>query len=88
MAQQAVKVLEDEWEPNPFCSDRVRRNQENALRTGDLDFLVFDGATVRREKNGLLSVQIMLKSSKRLVAVRVTKNNGDLKAEILVDKKL
>lgn len=85
-ASVAAKLLDGEWQPNYACNDAVRKNGEYFLSTGELQQLAFDSASVCHDANGFSSVQILLRSSKRVVNVRVRKVNGDLVAEKIVDK--
>lgn len=85
-ANVAVKLLDGEWQPNDACNDVVRKNGEYFLSTGELQHLVFDSASVYHDAKGFSSVQIVLRSSKRVVSVRVEKVDDDLVAEKIVDK--
>lgn len=85
-ASVAAKLLDGEWQPNYACNDVVRKNGAYFLSTGELQQLVFDSASVCHDANGFSSVQIVLRSSKRVVNVRVRKVRGDLIAEKIVDK--
>ena len=86
-ATEAVaKILKEEWEPDYDCDDETRRKRDYFLGSGELYSLVFDGAAVYEDQEGFSSAQVILKSSKRIVTVRVIKNNSDFEAEIIVDK--
>lgn len=86
VAGAAAKFLDGEWWPNHDCDDTVRKNREYFLSTGELNQLVFDGASVYHDQEGFSSVEILLRSSKRIVNVRVRKVGQDLLAEKLVDR--
>jgi hypothetical protein len=85
-AQAAAALLEGAWRPNQNCNNSVREVRKALLETGMLTHLVFDGASVYHNEDGLASVRIALKSSKRVVTIRVTHANGELVAEKILDK--
>ncbi len=87
IAIEAAKILNDEWQPNYDCDDGARKNRDYFFSTGELYSLTFDGAAVYHDRNGFSSVQIVLKSSKRTVTVRVKWEDENLIAEKIVDKK-
>ena len=82
----AAAILGGDWQPNYHCDDHVRYNQQYFLSTGELTQLVFDSASVHHDEQGFSSVQIVLRSSKRIVTVRVTKQGEELTAEKIVDR--
>ena len=86
VANKAAQLLNGDWEPNSACTDKTRHNRDYFLSTGELNQLTFDSAAVYYDENGFSSVQIILKSSKRIVNVRVRKVNGSLIAEKILDK--
>jgi hypothetical protein len=85
-AGAAARLLDGTWSPNYHCDDKVRGNRQYFLSTGELNQLVFDSADVYHDQHGFSSVQILLRSAKRIVNVRVRKVGHDLVAEKLVDK--
>lgn len=85
-AYTASSLLGGEWRPDPSCNDSTRQQREYFRSTGDLRRLVFDGAAVYHDEHGFSHVQIVLKSSERVVNIRVEKINGELVAEKIVDK--
>ncbi|MBU4320918.1 MAG: hypothetical protein L6246_01095 [Thermodesulfovibrionales bacterium] len=87
-AREAAKLLKDEWQPNYGCSDKARKNRDYFLSRGELYSLTFDSAATYHDRNGFSSVQIVLASSKRIVTVRVKREDGNLIAEKIVDKKV
>ena len=87
VAIEAVKILNDEWQPNYDCDDNTRKNRDYFFSTGELDSLTYDGATIHHDQGRFSSAQIVLKSSKRTVTIRVKMENGNLIAEKIVDKK-
>jgi len=82
----AARLLNGEWEPNYHANDAIRENLAYFFSTGEVSHLVFDIAEVCHDDNGFSSVQIILKSSHRLVNVRVSKINGELVGEKIIDK--
>jgi hypothetical protein len=86
VTRAVTDLLKDEWEPNYDCNDKARSNRDYFLSTGELHSLTFDGATVYEDQNVFSSAQIILKSSKRIVTVRVKRINEDFVAEKIVDK--
>jgi hypothetical protein len=86
VASHAVKVLKGEWQPNYNASDSSRRNEEYYFSTGELNFLVVDSGTVYHDDKGFSSAQIVLKSSQRIVNVKVRKIGNEFIGETIVDK--
>ena len=86
VAYEAAHLMGDDWHPAPSCNDNMRKQTKYFLSTGELVNLVFDGAAVYHDENGFSSAQITLKSSKRVVTVRVRQVDGKLAAEKLLDK--
>ncbi len=87
VAGVVVKILKGAWEPDYECDDETRRKRDYFSRYDELPSLVFDGAALYYDQNNLSSVQVILKSSNRVVTVRVVKNGDDFEAEIIVDRK-
>ncbi len=85
-AQAAAALLEGAWRPNQNCNNSVREVSKALLEIGLLTDLVFDGASVYHNDNDLASVRIALKSSKRVVTIRVMHADGELVAEKILDK--
>ena len=86
IANVAAKLLASEWHPNYLASDSVRANLKYFFSLGEVNDLAFDFAAVYHDKNGFSSVQIVLKSSHRVVNIRVRKVNDELIGEKIVDK--
>jgi hypothetical protein len=86
IASVAVKLLKGEWQPNYSASDATRKNQEYFFSKSQIKDLVFDSAAVYNDDNGFSSVQIILKSSHRIVNVRVRTVNGELVGEKIIDR--
>jgi hypothetical protein len=85
-ATVAVRLLNGEWDPNYTANDVVRKNLEYFFSAGEVSNLVFDSASVYHDDNSFSSVQIILKSSRRLVNVRVRKVHDELVGEKIVDR--
>jgi len=85
VTEAVAKILEGEWRPDYDCDDETRRKRDYFLGSGELYSLVFDDAAVYEDQKGFSSAQVILKSSKRFVTVRVVKNNSDFEAEVIVD---
>jgi hypothetical protein len=51
-----------------------------------MDQLVFDGAAVYDDPHGFSSAQIVLRSAKRIVTIRVSMVGKELVAEKIVDR--
>jgi len=85
-AAVAARFLDGAWSPDCDCDDNARKNHRYFLSTGELNQLVFDSADVYHDEHGFSSVQILLRSAKRIVNVRVRKVGQDLVAEKLIDK--
>lgn len=85
-ASVVVTLLNGEWQPNSAANDAVRHNSEYLLSTGELEELVYDSAAVYHDDKGFSSVQITLKSSHRLVNVRVRSKDGGLVGEKIIDR--
>ncbi|MCJ7662979.1 MAG: hypothetical protein MUO24_01925 [Desulfobacterales bacterium] len=87
VAIEAAKILNDDWHPDYSCNDAIRKNREYFFSTNQLYSLIYDGAAVYHNQGRFSSVQIVLKSSTRVVTVRVKLENDHLIAEKIVDKK-
>lgn len=83
-ASAAGKILDEEWQPNPHCDDNVRKNQSHFLSTGELNTLVFDSASVFHDTDGFSFAQIHMKSSTRIVNIRIKNIDGKLVGEKLI----
>jgi hypothetical protein len=59
-----------DWRPNYACDDRQRWAQQLRLNAGQLDELTFDEAAIHG-CSGFSSLQLHLRSSRRLLIVRV-----------------
>ena len=87
VAAVASELLGDDWSPNYGCDERDRHNRDYFLSSGEQISLVFQSAPVFHSGKFFSSAQIVLQSSKRIVNVRVSKNdNGELVAEKIVDQ--
>ena len=86
VASEAAGLLKGEWVPDPTCNDKVRRNRDYFFRSGEVNALTFDSATVYHDESGFSSVEIVLKSSNRIVNIRVKKIDGSLVAEKVLDR--
>jgi len=87
IAHEVAKLLNSPWKLNPASNDKVRQQTVYLLSRGEFDVLRFDAAYVYHDENGFSSAQIILKSSKRTVNVRVKEINGSLLAEKILDSK-
>lgn len=87
VATEAVKILNHEWHPDDNCDDGTRKNRDHFFSTEQLNSLTYNGATIYHDQGRFSSAQIVLKSSKRIVTVRVKMENENLIAEKIVDKK-
>ena len=85
-AAVASKILSGDWEPNFGCDDSTRNNQNYFLPLGQLRQLVFESAAVMYDGNNFSSVQVVLRSSKRIVTVRIARVGTELIAEKIVDR--
>jgi len=85
-ASVVTKLLNGEWQPNHTANDTTRKNLDHFFSTGEVNNLVFDSASVYHDDNGFSSVQIILKSSHRLVNVRVRKVRGKLIGKKIIDR--
>jgi hypothetical protein len=83
----ASELLKNDWLPNRKCNDSSRRQRDTLLEAGHLLGLAFDAAAVYHNLHGFSSVQIILRSSQRIVNVRVARLDGQLVAEKLVDRR-
>lgn len=86
VAAVAAHFLGGAWTPDPDCDDGARQNHRYFLASGELDQLVFDGGAVYHDAGGFSSAQIVLRSAKRVVTVRVRREDGELVASIVVDR--
>jgi hypothetical protein len=87
VAYVAARLLRGDWQPDVSCDDRTREERDDILGSGQLDDLVFQNAAVYDTPNRMFSsAQITLRSSRRLVSVRVRDVDGHLLAEKTFDK--
>jgi hypothetical protein len=86
LAPAAALAVGNEWLPRNDCDDGARQQQRYFLSTGELSQLVFDGAEVYRSSKGFSSAVIFLRSSKRLVSVRVRPKGKSYVAKVEVDR--
>jgi len=87
VAYTAARLLRGEWQPDPACDDDTREQRDAILGSGQLEDLVFQSAAVYEDANrDFSSVQIILKSSKRVVTVRIRSVDGNLVAEKVFDR--
>lgn len=70
-ASSAAVALNGKWEPNYSCDDNERRQRDYFRKSGELAWLVFSSAHVSYDETNEMYVQIVLKSSKRDVNVKV-----------------
>lgn len=85
------QAVDGDYEPNYDCNDQTRANIEYFLKSGELSSLAFDGASIYHEAGCFSSAQVVLKSSKRVVTVRIRPSKEaklDYNTEIVVDKTL
>ena len=80
----------DAWRPEYDANDETRRKNEYTLKEGFFpDTFFFDGAALYHQGGQFSSVQVILKSSKRVVTIRVSRDeNNELNAQKIVDKPL
>lgn len=86
LAEVAANHLNDAWRPNYSCDDAARRNRDYFLSSGELSWLVFDGAAVYHDVNGFSSAQIIIRTVARIVTIRVKRGHHGLVAETIVDR--
>ena len=79
----AARLMQGAWTPDYRCDDAVRRQREQRLADGTQQELVFAGAAVYHLDAHFSSVQIALKSSRRMVNIRVRHGATE---ELVVDK--
>ncbi len=83
----AARLLPGAWSPDYRCDDAVRQQRERRLAEGTQQELVFAGAAVYHRDGHFSSVQIALKSSRRMVNIRVRHGvTEELVAEKVVDR--
>jgi hypothetical protein len=71
MGYEASRHLNGDWEPNSSCSDTSRHNRDYFYKSGELSRLTFFDADVFHTGRFFSSVVIHLKSSTRIVSVRI-----------------
>ena len=86
LAGKAAALLNGQWCPNESCDDATRQSQRYFLSTDDLPNLIFDSAALYSDINGLSSVKIVLKSSRRVVVVAVKRAGDEFVAEKISDR--
>ena len=85
------KAVDGDYEPDYDCNDQTRANIKYFLNSGELSSLAFDSASIYHEAGCFSSAQVVLKSSKRVVTVRIKPSKEaklDYSTEIIVDKTL
>ena len=86
-ASAAAGALEGAWRPQYDCDDRARQQRAYFISTGELTWLVFDSAAVFENESGVFSsVQITVRTAKRIVTVRVAHHPDGATAEKIIDK--
>jgi len=84
----AALSIQGEWTPNYRCDDAVRRQRDAQLTAGTLRELVFTGAALYHVDARFSSIQIALRSAKRMLNIRVRHDAGhELVAEKIVDRR-
>lgn len=77
-----------DYEPDYDCNDKIRANINYFLKSGELSVLAFDRASIYYEAGCFSSAHVVLKSSKRVVTVRIKPSNEakiDYNTEIIAD---
>lgn len=85
------QAVDGEYEPNYDCNNQTRANIKYFLESGELSSLAFDSASIYHEAGYFSSAQVVLKSAKRVVTVRIRPSNETklvYNTEIIVDKTL
>lgn len=85
------KAVNGDYKPHYDCSDKARANTNYFLESGQLMSLSFDCAFIYHEAGCFSSAQVVLKSSKRVVTVRIRPSKETklvYNTEIIVDKTL
>ena len=85
------QAVDGEYEPNYDCNDQTRDNIKYFMKSGELSSLTFDGASIYHEEGCFSSAQVVLKSSNRVVTVRIRPSKEKklvYSTEIIVDKTL
>ena len=83
----AARLMQGARTPDYHCDDAVRQQRERRLAEGAQPDLVFSGAAVYHLDGRFASVQIALKSSRRMVNIRVRHGTTEeLVAEKVVDR--
>jgi hypothetical protein len=67
------------------CNERERQRRQYALAAGQLEQLTFDGAAIFYAHGQLSSLQIELRSSRRVVFVRIWWEGGQVTVEKILD---
>jgi hypothetical protein len=82
--EELLPRLDADWQPNFRCDDRERERRRLCVATGKLDRLVFDEAVVGHNRQGFSSFDLHLRSSSRLLIVRIRWD----KSGMLVERRL
>jgi hypothetical protein len=82
-----LPLLPGRWQPNFRCNDLECWKRQLQLRAGQLDALTFDEAVIFHDKGQFASLQLRLRSSARLLVVRV-RWVPDMVIEVLLDQAL
>lgn len=84
-AAAAASITNGEWRPNDTCDDNARKQNEYFMKTGQMSWLVFTGASISDGPEGV-HAQIVLESSTRIVTIKVGERDGRSEAKILIDR--
>lgn len=87
LVSSAVSLLNQEWRPNYEANNETRRTERYFLSSGEMTQLVFEMAIVHHNKNGFSSIEVLLKSSARIVNVRIERVDGIPSASIVTERK-
>ena len=74
-----------DWRPNFQCDDAARWRRDRQLREGSLEALTFDSAVIFHGKEGFSSIRLYLRSSARLIVLRLRWSDDGLRVESLHD---
>jgi hypothetical protein len=85
LVDAVLPQIDEVWQPNYGCNDQARQHRDLLLATDRLAQLTFDSAVIFHGRQGLSSIRLYLRSSARLLIVRIKWVEGETRVEVLAN---